>query len=136
MLFWTSTASGRASLADEVEGETRDSLPELVAESDVVLLAVKPAALDEVRRADGQLGAGAALGDGRDAHDAPGGGLPGHADPAGDAQPAGRGPPRRALPPARGSMPEELETRLLDLLEALGTVVAVPEELTSTRRWR
>ena len=48
MLFCDLDADRAAALADEVGGETRDSLAALVADADVLLLAVKPAALDAV----------------------------------------------------------------------------------------
>jgi pyrroline-5-carboxylate reductase len=48
MLFCDLDAPRAAALAEEVGGETRASLRELAGESDVVLLAVKPAALDAV----------------------------------------------------------------------------------------
>src|SRR5687767_11499561 len=48
MLFCDIDRERAGALAAEVEGETRDSLPALVADSEVVLLAVKPAALEEV----------------------------------------------------------------------------------------
>src|SRR3954451_20772804 len=48
MLFCDLDALRAAALAEEVGGETRASLRELAGESDVVLLAVKPAALDAV----------------------------------------------------------------------------------------
>jgi pyrroline-5-carboxylate reductase len=48
MLFSDLDRDRAVTLAREVGGETRDSLAELVAESDLLLLAVKPAALDAV----------------------------------------------------------------------------------------
>jgi pyrroline-5-carboxylate reductase len=48
MLFYDIDAERAGALAAEVEGETRASLAELRAGSDVLLLAVKPAALDAV----------------------------------------------------------------------------------------
>ncbi len=48
MLFCDLDAPRAAALAEEVGGEARASLRELAGESDVVLLAVKPAALDTV----------------------------------------------------------------------------------------
>lgn len=48
MLFCDIEAERARALAEEVGGETRDGLSELAADSDVVLLAVKPAALDDV----------------------------------------------------------------------------------------
>ena len=48
MLFCDIDAERAETLANEVGGETRASLGELVADSDALLLAVKPAALDSV----------------------------------------------------------------------------------------
>lgn len=48
MLFCDLDADRAAVLADAVGGETRGALPELSADSDVLLLAVKPSALDDV----------------------------------------------------------------------------------------
>src|SRR5947208_13329309 len=48
LLFRDPDAERARALADEVGGETRDALPELADDCDVVVLAVKPAALDEV----------------------------------------------------------------------------------------
>jgi pyrroline-5-carboxylate reductase len=50
MLFADLDRERAESLAAEVGGETRDRLSELTADSDLVVLAVKPAALDEVAR--------------------------------------------------------------------------------------
>ena len=48
MLFCDLEAERASALAAEVGGQTRAGLSELAADSDVVVLAVKPAALDEV----------------------------------------------------------------------------------------
>lgn len=48
MLFCDLDAERASAIAAEVGGETRETLPEIAASSDVVLLAVKPVALDEV----------------------------------------------------------------------------------------
>jgi pyrroline-5-carboxylate reductase len=48
MLFCDLDASRAVAVADEVGGETRESLPALAADADVLVLAVKPAALGEV----------------------------------------------------------------------------------------
>ena len=48
MLFCDLDAARAAALAEQTGGETRDSLPSLAADCDVVVLAVKPAALDDV----------------------------------------------------------------------------------------
>ena len=50
MLFCDLDAERAQSLAGEVRGETRDDLASLVADSDAILLAVKPAALEDVAR--------------------------------------------------------------------------------------
>lgn len=50
MLFNDLDAERAQRLADEVEGETRPDLASLVADSDALLLAVKPAALNEVAK--------------------------------------------------------------------------------------
>jgi pyrroline-5-carboxylate reductase len=48
MLFCDLDAARAAALAEQTGGETRDSLPSLASDCDVVVLAVKPAALDKV----------------------------------------------------------------------------------------
>jgi pyrroline-5-carboxylate reductase len=48
MLFCDLDEARAGALAGEVEGETRDSLASLAGESDLIVLAVKPAALDDV----------------------------------------------------------------------------------------
>jgi len=50
MLFCDLDAARAGALAEEVGGETRAGLGELAGEADVVLLAVKPAALEEVAK--------------------------------------------------------------------------------------
>jgi pyrroline-5-carboxylate reductase len=50
MLFTDLDRGRAAALADQVGGETRDSLGELAADSDLVVLAVKPAALEDVAK--------------------------------------------------------------------------------------
>jgi pyrroline-5-carboxylate reductase len=50
MLFCDLDAERARSVAEEVGGEARDSLAEIAAESDVVVLVVKPAALDDVAK--------------------------------------------------------------------------------------
>jgi pyrroline-5-carboxylate reductase len=115
-------------LADEVGGETAGSLPELSAQSDVVLLAVKPAALDEVAEDMGHtapalLSVMAATPTTRLAEAFPG-------------VPALRVMPNQPVEVRRGvichpppvAMPQELETRLLGMLEALGSLFRMPEE--------
>ena len=48
MLFCDLDAARATALAEQTGGETRDSLPSLASDCDVVVLAVKPAALDDV----------------------------------------------------------------------------------------
>ena len=128
MLFRDLDEARAEKLAAEVDGETRDSLPALVADSEVVLLAVKPPALDDVaeemgRAAPALLSVMAATPTTRLAEAFPG-------------VPLLRLIPNQPVEFRRGvichppavSMPEELETRLLDLLEALGSLFPMPEE--------
>ena len=128
MLFRDLDEARAQALATEVEGETRDSLPSLVADSEVVLLAVKPAALDDVAEEMGHsapalLSVMAATPTARLAEAFPG-------------VPVLRVMPNQPVEVRRGvichppavSMPVELETRLLDLLESLGSVYELPEE--------
>ncbi len=127
MLFCDLDRERASALAAEVEGETRASLPALVADSEVVLLAVKPAALDDVAEEMGHaapalLSVMAATPTQRLAEAFPG-------------IPVLRVMPNQAVEVRRGvlchpptvSMPEELETQLLNLLEALGSLFAMPE---------
>jgi pyrroline-5-carboxylate reductase len=127
MLFCDLDRDRAAKLAAEVGGETRDSLAELAAESDVVVLAVKPAALDDVaKELDG--GPEALL-------------SVMAATPVARLQEAfGDIPVMRVMPnqpvevrrgvlcvvPPEG-MPEELKARLVELLARLGKVVPLPE---------
>ncbi|MGI9020677.1 MAG: pyrroline-5-carboxylate reductase family protein [Solirubrobacterales bacterium] len=132
MLFCDLDRERAAALAAEVEGEVRDSLPALAADSEVVLLAVKPAALDDVaeqmgHRAPALLSVMAATPTSRLAEAFP-------------AVPALRVMPNQPVEVRRGvichppavAMPEELETRLLNLLEALGSLFELPEEQIET----
>src|SRR5687768_4210952 len=48
MLFYDVEADRARALAEEVGGQTRSGLGELAGDSDVLVLAVKPAALDQV----------------------------------------------------------------------------------------
>jgi pyrroline-5-carboxylate reductase len=127
MLFCDLDRERASALAAEVEGETRDSLPALIADSEVVLLAVKPAALDDVAEEMGHaapalLSVMAVTPTQRLAEAFPG-------------IPVLRVMPNQAVEVRRGvicypptvSMPEELETRLLNLMEALGSLFAMPE---------
>ncbi len=76
MLFCDLEAERARALAAEVGGQTRAGLRELAADSDVLVLAVKPAALDEVATELGRRGAGADLGARGDTDRADRGGLP------------------------------------------------------------
>jgi pyrroline-5-carboxylate reductase len=129
MLFCDLDRGRAASLAAEVGGETRESLPELAADCDVVLLAVKPAALDDVAtELEGTppraiLSVLAATTTARLGEAFPG-------VPVLRVMPNQPVEMRRGVichpPPAR--MPAELGAGLLELLGALGTVVALDEE--------
>jgi pyrroline-5-carboxylate reductase len=124
MLFADLDAERARSLADEVGGETRDDLAALAADSDAILLAVKPAALDSV------------------AHE-----LGGKAPPilsvmavtslasineAFPGVPALRVIPNQPAEVGRGVLvhaaPQEGAEALLDLLSPLGTAIEVPED--------
>ncbi len=128
MLFCDVDRERASALAKEAEGATRDSLPQLVSASDVVVLAVKPAALAQVaaemaHSAPALLSVMAATTTAQLAEAFP-------------DVPIMRVMPNQPVEVRRGvichppavSMPEELETRLLDLIEALGSVFAMPEE--------
>ena len=102
MLFCDLDSARASALAEEVGGETVDSLAALAGASDLIVLAVKPAALDDVAaelrgraRIVVSLLAGVPTKALTDA-------FPGHARAATDAQPARRGAARRHLPPACG----------------------------------
>jgi pyrroline-5-carboxylate reductase len=127
MLFTDLDEARAAALAQEVGGETRPALEELSADSDVVLLAVKPAALDAVAEELG--GAAPALVSllavtptSRLAEAFPG-------------VPILRLMPNQPVEVRRGvichapavSMPDDLHDRLLALLEPLGDVVELDE---------
>jgi pyrroline-5-carboxylate reductase len=128
MLFCDIDAERAAELADSVGGETRPTLNELAADSDVVLLAVKPAALDDVA---GELGGAApavvsvlaATPVARIAEAFP-------------RVPVMRVMPNQAVEVRRGvlcypppeDMPAELTDRLLALLGVLGTLVPMDEQ--------
>ena len=127
MLFCDLDSERAEALAADVGGETREGLAALAAESDVVLLAVKPAALDDVAK---ELG-----------HTAPALLSVMAATPTARLSEAFPGVPvLRVMPnqpvevrrgvichaPAAG-MPADLEARMLGLLEALGSVFAIDE---------
>jgi pyrroline-5-carboxylate reductase len=128
MLFSDVDAGRAAGLAEAVGGETRGGLEELAADSDVVLLAVKPGALDDVA---GELGAKApaivsvlaATPVARIAEAFPG-------VPVLRVMPNQPVEVRRGVlcyPPPAG-MPPEIADRLLGLLGLLGTLVPVDEQ--------
>jgi pyrroline-5-carboxylate reductase len=119
---------GRASaLADEVGGETRETLSELARESDVVVLAVKPAALEEVAR---DLDA-----EPRTLISVLAGTTVARIAEAFPGVPALRVMPNQPVEVRRGllcypppeAMPEDLLASVLDLLRPLGTLVALEE---------
>jgi pyrroline-5-carboxylate reductase len=127
MLFCDLDAERARALAAEVGGETRSGLRELAGDSDVLVLAVKPAALDEVAS---QLGGTApalitvlaATPTERIAEAFPG-------------VPALRVMPNQPVEVRRGvlcyvtpeAIPGELKERLLALLGLLGTLIPVEE---------
>ncbi len=127
MLFSDLDEARAAALAEEVGGETRAGLAELAADCDVVLLAVKPAALEAVAeelggRAPALLSILAVTPTSRLAEAFPG-------------VPILRVMPNQPVEVRRGvichapsvAMPDELRDRLLDLLEPLGDVVELDE---------
>lgn len=124
MLFTDLDAERARSLAEEVGGQTRPDLPSLVADSDALLLAVKPAALGDVAK---ELGGSAppivsviAATSLRQLNEA----FPG--------VPALRVMPNQPAEVGRGVMvhaaPQEGAEQLLELLPALGTPFELPEE--------
>ncbi len=127
MLFTDLDQPRATALAEEVGGETRPALVELAGDSDVVLLAVKPAALDAVAEelggvAPALLSVLAVTSTSRLAEAFPG-------------VPILRLMPNQPVEVRRGvichapavSMPDELHDRLLALLEPLGDVVELDE---------
>ena len=128
MLFCDLDAARAEALAKAADGDTRDSLTALRDESDVVLLAIKPAALDDVAaeldgRAPALLSVMAATPVARLGEAFPG-------------VPVLRVMPNQPVEVRRGvlcyvpepHMDEELANDLIALLGELGTAVAVPEE--------
>jgi pyrroline-5-carboxylate reductase len=129
MLFCDLDAERARAVADEVGGETRDSLPELAGDCEVVVLAVKPAALTDVAdELDGQAPALisilAATPTTRIAEAFPG-------------VPALRLMPNQPVEVRRGvlcyaaaeGMPDQLLAKLLELLEPLGRLIPLEERL-------
>jgi pyrroline-5-carboxylate reductase len=128
MLFSDIDAGRAAQLAESVGGEARPGLTELASDSDAVLLAVKPAALDDVA---GELGGAApavisvlaATPVARIVEAFPG-------------APVMRVMPNQAVEVRRGvlchpppeDMPAEMTDRLLALLGVLGTLVPIDEQ--------
>ena len=128
MLFCDLDAERAASLAKNVDGETRDSLTALRDDAEVVLLAVKPAALGDVSgelegRAPALLSVMAATTVAQLSEAFPG-------------VPALRVMPNQPAEVGRGvlcyvppeDMEDDLSNELIALLGALGTAVAVPED--------
>ncbi len=129
MLFCDLDRERAEALAREVDGETRAALPELAKDCEVLVLAVKPGALQDVaRELDGKAPAVisilAATPTARLAEAFPG-------------VPALRVMPNQPVEVRRGvlcyvaaeGMPEELLANLLELLEPLGELVPLQEEL-------
>lgn len=124
MLFSDLDADRAKSLADEVGGETRADLASLAADSDAILLAVKPAVLDDVAselegKAPPILSVIAATPVARINQAFPG-------------VPALRVMPNQPAEVGRGVLvhaaPQEGAEALVDLLPALGTAIELPEE--------
>jgi pyrroline-5-carboxylate reductase len=127
MLFCDLDAERAERLAAEVGGETRADLATLAADSDIVILAVKPAALDDaaadLRGARALISILAATPLARLTETLPG-------VPVLRLMPNQPVEVRRGVlvhPPADALAPE-LAERLLDLLGVLGTLVELPEE--------
>lgn len=129
MLFCDLDAARASALAEEVGGETRDGLAELARDSELVVLAVKPAALDEVAgelsgQAPPLISVLAVTPTARIAEAFPG-------------VPALRVMPNQPVEVRRGvlcyvppdGMPEQLLERLLELLGVLGRLVPLEERL-------
>jgi pyrroline-5-carboxylate reductase len=129
MLFCDLDADRAAAVAAEVGGETRDSLPELATDSQVVVLAVKPGALGEVAealggRAPALISILAATSTAEIAEEFPG-------------VPALRVMPNQPVEVRRGvlcyvaadGMPDDVLAALLELLEPLGDLIPLQERL-------
>ena len=127
MLFCDLDAERARSLAQEVGGETRTGLAEMAASSDVVVLAVKPAALDQVAEemggsAPALLSVVAVTPTTRLAEVFPG--VPTLRVMPNQPVEVGRGVCCFVEP---GGMARELRDRLVGLLSLLGVAVAVEE---------
>jgi pyrroline-5-carboxylate reductase len=129
MLFCDLDRPRAQALAGEVGGETRDSLPELAKDCDVVVLAVKPGALQDVAeelegRAPALISILAATSTARIAEAFP-------------AVPALRLMPNQPVEVRRGvlcyvaagGVADGLLAKLLELLEPLGELIPLEEEL-------
>jgi pyrroline-5-carboxylate reductase len=129
MLFCDLDRDRASSLAEAVGGETRDTLGELAADSDLVVLATKPAALDDVARdldpkPPAVLSVLAATPVARVKEAIPG-------------VPVARLMPNQPVEVRRGVLclvapeefPADLKARLVELLARLGKLVVVEEEL-------
>jgi pyrroline-5-carboxylate reductase len=128
MLFCDLVAERAAALAAEVGGETRDSLAELGDSSDVVVLAVKPVALDEAAaelrgHVRAVLSVLAATPTDRIAEAFPG--IPVKRVMPNQAAEVGHGVLCHV---AAREMSPELEAELVEMLGMLGTAVELPEE--------
>jgi pyrroline-5-carboxylate reductase len=128
MLFCDIDAGRAAGLAEQTGGETRETLPELASDCDALVLAVKPAALDEVAtELDGKAPALVSMLAGVRT-DTLAGAFPGV--PLLRVMPNQPVEVRRGVichPPPR-EMPDELASELLELLGLLGTVVEMDED--------
>lgn len=127
MLFCDLDRDRAAALAAEVSGETRDSLAELASDSDVIVLAVKPSALDNVaKELDGKLAALLSVMAATSVT---------RLSEAFGGVPVMRVMPNQPVEVRRGvlcvvppeGMGEELSARLVALLARLGKVVTLPE---------
>jgi pyrroline-5-carboxylate reductase len=129
MLFCDLDRDRASNLAVEVDGETRDTLGELAADSDLVVLATKPAALDDVAKdldpkPAAVLSVLAATRVARVKEAIP-------------EVPVARLMPNQPVEVRQGvlclvapeDLPVELKARLVDLLARLGRLVVVEEEL-------
>lgn len=129
MLFCDLAADRARAVADEVGGETRDTLPELVRDCEVVVLAVKPGALPDVAeelggQAPALISILAATLTTRIAEVFPG-------------VPALRLMPNQPVEVRRGvlcyvaaeGMPDGVLVKLLELLEPLGELIPLQEHL-------